>query len=34
MERQAAVFNREVAPALDEVGIGFCDWDALVRDGP
>src|SRR6266487_6576231 len=29
MERQAAVFNREVAPALDEVGIGFSDWDAL-----
>ena len=29
MERLAALFNREVAPALDEVGIGFSDWDAL-----
>src|SRR5947199_2395449 len=29
MERLAAVFNREGAPALDEVGIGFSDWDAL-----
>ena len=29
MELQAAIFNGEVAPALDEVGIGFCDWDVL-----
>ena len=29
MERQTAIFTGEVAPALEEVGIGFCDWDAL-----
>ena len=29
MERQAAIFTSEVAPALDEVGVRICDWDAL-----
>ena len=29
MERQTAIFTGEVAPALEEVGIGFCDWDSL-----
>jgi polyphosphate kinase len=29
MERQAAIFTREVAPALDEVGVRLCDWDEL-----
>src|SRR5215218_457465 len=29
MERQAAIFTGEIAPALEEVGLGFCDWDAL-----
>jgi len=27
--RQAAIFTQELAPALDENGVGFCDWDAL-----
>ena len=31
MERQAAIFTGEVAPALDEVGVRFCDWDELSR---
>jgi polyphosphate kinase len=29
MERQAAIFTGEVAPALDEVGVRLCDWDEL-----
>jgi polyphosphate kinase len=29
MERQAAIFKRDVAPALDEVGIGIYDWETL-----
>jgi polyphosphate kinase len=27
--RQAAIFTEELAPALDENGVGFCDWDDL-----
>jgi polyphosphate kinase len=27
--RQAAVFTEELAPALDENGVGFCDWEEL-----
>src|SRR2546421_1873866 len=29
MERQAAIFTGEVAPALDEAGVRICDWDEL-----
>ncbi|HYV59846.1 MAG TPA: polyphosphate kinase 1 [Acidimicrobiia bacterium] len=29
MERQAAIFTREVAPALDDVGVGIYDWETL-----
>ncbi|MGZ8751867.1 MAG: polyphosphate kinase 1 [Acidimicrobiia bacterium] len=29
MRRQATVFAKEVAPALEDVGISFCDWDEL-----
>ena len=29
MERQAAIFTREVAPALDDVGVGIYDWNTL-----
>jgi polyphosphate kinase len=27
--RQAAIFTQELAPALEEHGIGFCDWETL-----
>jgi polyphosphate kinase len=27
--RQAAIFTEELAPALDENGVGFCDWEEL-----
>jgi polyphosphate kinase len=27
--RQAAIFTQELAPALEEHGVSFCDWDAL-----
>jgi polyphosphate kinase len=27
--RQAALFTQDLAPALEEQGISFCDWDAL-----
>ncbi len=30
--RQSAVFTKEVAPALEEHGIRFCDWDGLTDD--
>ncbi|HEY4396870.1 MAG TPA: polyphosphate kinase 1 [Acidimicrobiia bacterium] len=29
MERLAAIFTGEVAPALDEAGVRLCDWDQL-----
>jgi polyphosphate kinase len=29
VSRQAAVFAKEVAPALEDVGVRFCDWDEL-----
>src|SRR5260221_10716104 len=29
---QAAVFTKEVAPALQEAGVGFVDWDDLDAD--
>jgi polyphosphate kinase len=29
IERQAAIFTKEVAPALEDVGVRFCDWDEL-----
>src|SRR5262249_23746679 len=29
MERQAAIFTREVAPALDDVGVSVYDWETL-----
>jgi polyphosphate kinase len=29
IERQGAIFMKEVAPALEDVGIRFCDWDDL-----
>jgi polyphosphate kinase len=29
VNQQAAVFTKEVAPALQEAGIEFCDWDDL-----
>jgi polyphosphate kinase len=29
IERQAAIFTKEVAPALEDVGVRFCDWDDL-----
>jgi polyphosphate kinase len=29
MERQATIFTREVAPALDDVGVGIYDWETL-----
>lgn len=32
VSRQAAVFAKEVAPALEDVGIRFCDWDELDDD--
>jgi polyphosphate kinase len=30
--RQAAVFTKDIAPALEEVGIRFADWDELSDD--
>src|SRR5215831_1530779 len=30
--RQAAVFTKDVAPALEEAGIAFVDWEALGDD--
>src|ERR1700704_2671129 len=27
--RQAAVFTKEIAPALEQAGISFCSWDDL-----
>jgi len=32
VSRQAAVFAKEVAPGLEDVGIRFCDWDELDDD--
>ncbi len=32
VSRQAAVFAKEVAPALEDVGIRFCDWYELDDD--
>lgn len=32
VNRQAAVFTKEIAPALEEVGIRFCNWDELDDD--
>ncbi|MGH9050249.1 MAG: polyphosphate kinase 1 [Acidimicrobiia bacterium] len=29
VSRQSTVFTKDVAPALEEVGIGFADWDDL-----
>jgi polyphosphate kinase len=29
--RQAAIFTRELAPALEEHGVQFCDWDDLTE---
>jgi polyphosphate kinase len=31
IERQAAIFTKEVAPALEDVGVRICDWDALSK---
>jgi polyphosphate kinase len=30
--RHAAVFAKDIAPALEEHGIHFCDWDGLAED--
>ena len=32
VNRQATAFAKEVAPALEEVGIRFCDWNELDDD--
>jgi polyphosphate kinase len=29
IERQATIFTKEVAPALEDVGVRICDWDEL-----
>jgi polyphosphate kinase len=29
LARQAAIFTEEIAPALEEHGVSFCDWDTL-----
>ena len=30
MERQGGIFTRDIAPALDDVGVGIYDWETLA----